>query len=132
MPPSASPSNADAEALRGHAFAVPVDFRLDEEIPSGFDIYAADVADAHRVIIEFSKERAAYARAREWHKLQTIENQPAGSVLVSFPCSNLAPVVSWVLEWGPHARAIAPRALIDAVVAELDTARSLYSPREHG
>jgi hypothetical protein len=39
----------EAEAVRGHAFTVPVDFRLDDEIQSGFDIYGADVRDAHHV-----------------------------------------------------------------------------------
>lgn len=119
----------EVAALRAHAFSVPVDFRLDDEIQSGFDIHRGDPTDAHRVVVEFSRERAAYARGREWHRLQTIENQPDGSVQISFPCSNLAPVVSWVLEWGPHARAIAPSELVDAVVSELDAARGLYRSR---
>ncbi len=119
----------EVEALRGHAFAVPADFRLDDEIQSGFDIYSADVRDPYRVVVEFSKDRASYARVREWHRSQTIDSQPDGSVRMSFPCTNLAPVVSWVLEWGPHARAIAPAELVDAVVSELDAARALYRSR---
>jgi hypothetical protein len=34
--------------------------------------------------------------------------------------------VSWVLEWGPHARAIEPPALVAQVIAELDAARRGY------
>lgn len=117
----------EAEALRNHPFAVPADFRLDEELQSAFDLHAGDPTAACRVVIEFSKERAAYAQAREWHRQQTLESRPDGSVWISFPCSNLAPVVSWVLEWGPHARAVEPRELVDAVVAELEAARANYS-----
>jgi len=29
--------------------------------------------------------------------------------MLSFRCTNLVPVVSWVLEWGPHARVIEPK-----------------------
>lgn len=105
----------EAEALRMHPFAVPMDFRLDDELQSAFDLHSGDPAVTFRVVIEFSKERAPYAKAREWHRQQTLEPQPDGSVLLSFPCSNLAPVVSWVLEWGPHARAVEPRELVKAV-----------------
>lgn len=119
----------EAEALRAHPFVVPADFRLDDELQSAFDLHAGDPAATFRVVIEFSKDRASYAKAREWHRQQTLEAQPDGSVWLSFPCSNLVPVVSWVLEWGPHARAVEPRELVDAVVTELDAARANYNHR---
>lgn len=119
----------EAEALRAHPFTVPIDFRLDDELQSAFDLHAGDPGAAFRVVIEFSKERAAYAKAREWHRQQAFEPQPDGSVWISFPCTNLAPVVSWVLEWGPHARAVEPRELVDAIVTELDGARANYKHR---
>ena len=49
-----------------------------------------------------------------------------GKVRLAFPCASLAPVVSWVLEWGPHARAIEPPELVAEVVRELDAARAAY------
>jgi predicted DNA-binding transcriptional regulator YafY len=39
---------------------------------------------------------------------------------------SLAPVVSWVLEWGPHARVIEPPELVAEVIRELDAARRGY------
>jgi len=53
-----------------------------------------------------------------------------GRVRLSFPCASLAPIVSWVLEWGPHARALEPAELVARVVAELDGARAQYLTRE--
>jgi predicted DNA-binding transcriptional regulator YafY len=41
-------------------------------------------------------------------------------------------VVSWVLEWGPHARAIEPPALVAEIVAELDAARRAYGDASAG
>jgi predicted DNA-binding transcriptional regulator YafY len=41
-----------------------------------------------------------------------------------FDVPNLAPVVSWILEWGPHARAIAPEVLVDEITRELHEARA--------
>ena len=35
-------------------------------------------------------------------------------------------MVSWVLEWGPHARAIEPPELVASIIAELDAARRGY------
>ena len=60
--------------------------------------------------------------ARCWHPTQVIEQGADGSVVLSFTCANLAPVVSWVLEWGPHARVTEPADLVDLVITELDQA----------
>jgi predicted DNA-binding transcriptional regulator YafY len=73
-----------------------------------------------RVVVEFSKERAAYARGRTWHRTQEIEEQRDGSVRIAFACRNIAPLVSWILEWGPHAKVIEPRELVQPSVASYD------------
>jgi predicted DNA-binding transcriptional regulator YafY len=78
------------------------------------------------VVIEFSAERAAFVRARVWHPTQVFEELPDGRVRLTFTCASLIPVVSWVLEWGPHARAIEPPALVAEIVGELDAARRAY------
>ena len=41
-------------------------------------------------------------------------------------CTNLLPVISWILEWGPHARVTAPPTLIEHVIRELEAARAQY------
>lgn len=109
-------------------FVVPADFRIDDVLGSAFEIHVGNPANSKRVVIEFSKERAVYVRAREWHRSQTIEELPGGALRLTLTCVNFAPIVSWVLEWGPHARVIEPAELVDIVVAELDGARALYKP----
>lgn len=116
----------DAEALRKAPFAAPAGFRIAELLNGAFGIHVTGGAAPHRVVIEFSAERAAFVRARVWHPTQRFEELPDGRVRLTFSCASLIPVVSWVLEWGPHARAIEPPELVAEVIAELDAARRAY------
>jgi len=116
---------SDAEWLRDSSFVPPASFKLDDFVDDAFGAHVGKDAP-QRVVIEFSKERAAYARGRIWHRTQAIEQQRDGSIRLSFTCKNLVPVVSWVLEWGPHAKVVEPAELVAKVVEELDGARGRY------
>ncbi|MBA3498825.1 MAG: WYL domain-containing protein [Deltaproteobacteria bacterium] len=118
------------DVVRKTSFEVPSDFKLDDKLVSAFELPVGDLKLARRVVVEFTAERATYVRAREWHKHQTLHEQPDGSVRLSFTCINLAPVVSWVLEWGPHALALEPSELVDAVAREIAETNARYQQRE--
>jgi proteasome accessory factor B len=120
----------EAEHLRNAAFAAPPGFRITEILNGAFGIHVATDATPHRVVVEFSAEKAAFVRARVWHPTQTFEELPDQRVRLTFTCASLIPVVSWVLEWGPHARAIEPPALVGDIIAELDAARRGYAGSE--
>jgi predicted DNA-binding transcriptional regulator YafY len=116
----------DADRLR-ERFDVPPDFQLDEVLHGAFGIHVRSNDGPQRVVVEFSKEKAALVRARVWHRTQQLTDLPDGGVRFSFSCVNLTPVVSWVLQWGPHARVIEPEQLRAQVVDELDRARARYT-----
>ena len=117
----------EAEALRNAPFAVPAGFKIADVLNGAFGIHVAGTdTPPRRVVIEFSAARAAFVRARIWHPAQTFEELPDGRVRLAFSCASLIPVVSWVLEWGPHAKAIEPPDLVADVIAELDAARRGY------
>jgi proteasome accessory factor B len=116
----------EAEAMRNAPFAAPATFRITELLNGAFGIHVRSGPSPHRVVIEFSAERAAYVRARVWHPTQIFDELPDHRVRLTFTCASLIPVVSWVLEWGPHARAIEPPELVASIVAELDAARRAY------
>jgi len=119
----------EAEHLRNAPFTAPPGFRISEILNGAFGIHVMNnEATTHRVVIEFSAEKAAFVRARVWHPTQTFEELPDHRVRLSFSCANLTPVISWVLEWGPHARAIEPPRLVADIIAELDAARRAYEP----
>jgi predicted DNA-binding transcriptional regulator YafY len=120
----------DATTLR-EIFSQPAEFRLEEHLPGALEgVHLRKTGDVpKRVVIDFSKSKAAYVRARQWHKTQAFADAPDGGVRLTFSCMTLQPIVSWVLEWGPHARVIEPRDLVDHVVAELREALHGYSPQ---
>jgi len=113
-----------AVAVRKTSFPPPPGFRLPELLDGSFGIHVA--GERRRVVVEISAEKAPLVRARVWHPAQEIREVAGGRVQLAFPCASLAPVVSWVLEWGPHARAIEPPELVAEVVRELDAARAAY------
>jgi len=115
-----------ADHVRDRSFEVPADFAVSKLLHGAFGVHVGDPADERRVEIEFSREKASLVSARRWHPTQTIERGADGSVVLAFSVTNLTPVVSWILEWGPHARVIEPRELVERVVAELDQARARY------
>jgi predicted DNA-binding transcriptional regulator YafY len=116
----------EAEHLRERSFDVPRDFRIADVLHGAFGLHIGGSETPARVVIEFSAAKAPLVRAREWHPTQQLEELPDGRVRFSFACVNMAPVVSWVLEWGPHARVVEPAELRASVVEELEGARRLY------
>jgi predicted DNA-binding transcriptional regulator YafY len=118
---------AEAEHLRRHPFEIPADSRVAEVLAGAFGPYLPDEAGSHDVIVEFSAEKSALVSSRDWHPTQRVTTLADGRVQIAFCAPSLAPIVSWVLEWGPHARAIAPAALVQQVTRELDAARAQYS-----
>jgi proteasome accessory factor B len=116
----------ECEHLRASTFTIPADFDMRKQLHGAFGPHLADDTGPHDVVVEFSREKAALAASREWHPTQTIEQAAGGRVRIAFRAPNLAPIVSWVLEWGPHARAVSPLLLVAEVVAELDGARAQY------
>jgi predicted DNA-binding transcriptional regulator YafY len=115
----------EAEWLRNTSFVPPATFKLEDHVDDMSGVHVGK-GPPQRVVVEFSKERAAYARARTWHRTQELEDQPDGAVRITFWCRNLAPLTSWILEWGLHAKVIEPKELEDDVVRELQGALRLY------
>ena len=89
----------DADHVRDRSIEVPPDFTMTNVLHGAFAIHVGDAAQAQRIVIEFSHDKAALVSVRRWHPTQVIEYGADGSVVLAFPCTNLVPVVSWVLEW---------------------------------
>ncbi len=115
-----------AEAVRGTRFDVPRDFNVDETLHGAFGIHIGG-SNPTRVVVDFDAEKAPLVRARLWHATQQLAERPGGGVRLEFTCVNTAPVLSWVLEWGPHARVVAPQELVEEVRTELKAALAQYS-----
>lgn len=117
---------AEAEYLKRHTFAIPEDSRVGDVLAGSFGPHLPDATGPHEVVVEFSAEKAHLVSSREWHPSQTVSALDNGPVRITLVAPSLAPIVSWVLEWGPHAQALAPRSLVEQVARELDAASALY------
>jgi predicted DNA-binding transcriptional regulator YafY len=118
---------AEAEHLRTHDFAMPVGFSIRDALHGAFGPHLVEARGPHDVIVEFSRDRALLASSRSWHPSQRVEHLRDGRVRIAVRVPHLAPVVSWILEWGPHARAIEPPELVAMVTSELRDALSGYT-----
>ncbi len=117
---------AEAEHLRAHEFTVPTDFRMEDVLHGAFGPHLGDKGGPHEVTVEFSAAKAIFVSSRTWHPTQQIETLSDGRVRLTFRAPHLAPVVSWILEWGPHARAVASDDLVAQVRSELKLALQQY------
>lgn len=120
----------EAEYLKRHAFEIPDDARVGDVLVGSFGPHLPDATGPHEVVVEFSAEKAHLVSSREWHPTQRVTALADGRVQIAIVVPSLAPIVSWVLEWGPHARAIEPLALVEQLTRELDGARAHYAQPE--
>jgi predicted DNA-binding transcriptional regulator YafY len=81
-----------------------------------------------RVELEFDASVAEYVTGRQWHRSQTFEARPDGSVLMRLDVCVDAPLRTLVLGFGGTVRVIAPFRLAQDVLEQIDLARSHYRP----
>jgi predicted DNA-binding transcriptional regulator YafY len=114
----------DAECAYTERFAVPEDFNIDDYFQGELGIWRSP--ERHKVVIDFDATAASYVRTRRTHATQKLAGIAGGGIRLSMTVGSLKPVVSWVLEWGPRARVVEPRELVEQVRDELERALALY------
>jgi predicted DNA-binding transcriptional regulator YafY len=85
-----------------------------------------------RVRIWFAPEAALYVRERTWHPTQVVTDAGGGAVELAMEVDGLVEVASWVLSFGPRARAIEPPELVARVTVELRGALAHHEPPPPG
>ncbi|HSL24189.1 MAG TPA: transcriptional regulator [Vicinamibacterales bacterium] len=98
----------------------------DKPFKNSLGVHTGDPA---RVEIEFDRSIAAYVFERDWHASQRAEERPDGSLLLTLDVCIDPALRSWILSFGPLARVVAPRALAEEILEELEEAREKYAPR---
>ena len=117
---------AEAEYLKLYGFQIPEDSRVRAVLEGAFGPHLPDADGPHDVVVDFSAEKAHLMSSRAWHPTQQLATLASGRVRLSMRVPSLAPLVSWILEWGPHAHAVAPSALVTNVQRELAAALDHY------
>jgi len=99
--------------MRLTRFERPKDFSLDKYLKGSFGVYSG--GEMMEMKVWFSRARAQVVRERKWHRSQKIRELGNGEIEYSVTLSGMMEIVPWILGWGEHARAVAPKALVEAV-----------------
>lgn len=106
---------------------VPVADRLGEAFADSIGINNAGRPES--ITLEFSPTAAPYVQERQWHKSQTSEVLPDGSVRVRLKVVVDWALTSWILSFGQLVRVVAPRHLAERIYIRIEEARLLYAPQ---
>jgi predicted DNA-binding transcriptional regulator YafY len=118
----------DTEIGYTETFELPEDFSIDEHFKGEFGIFQG--AEKQKVVIDFDAQGAEYIRMRIAHPTQKLSGLPGGGVRLTMTVGDLKQVRSWILEWGPRARAVEPPELVELVQSELKEALGLYKKKK--
>ena len=81
------------------------------------------------VVLEFTAKMAPYVLEREWHRTQTVDRRPDGSVRVTLQVSVDWALRNWILSFGGDVRVVEPRPLAEQILDQLEEARRQYAPQ---
>jgi predicted DNA-binding transcriptional regulator YafY len=111
------------------SFAPPKDFSLKAYLAGSFEL-TLDKKE-HHVKIHFSPYQAQWIREKKWHETQIITEEPDGGILLSMTVQGLADVKRWVLKYGAEAEVLAPKALRDEVIQEIEKLSAAYQLKRY-
>lgn len=98
---------------------------IDAWIKSSFGAEGGD--EPVEVVINFDRNQAPWIRERKWHDTAKPELHADGSVTLRLWTSGLGEVKRWVMQYGSHARVIAPESLQRAVAEEAQKMAAQYA-----
>ncbi|MGE5580227.1 MAG: WYL domain-containing protein [Bacillota bacterium] len=112
--------------VTGETFTVPDDFSVEEYLAGSLGM---ERGAPRKVVIEFDPSEAPYIRGRRWHRSQTLEEMPDGTLRMSLTVGGLGEVMRWVMSLGSHAWVVEPEELREKIAAEIEKVRERYSAR---
>jgi len=107
-----------------HAYSVDPGFDL-QEYRRGFVAWHGEEPTVIR--IKFSPYQSRWAREREFHDTQTIEEQPDGGVILTMRVAGMGEVLRWVLSYGPEAEVLEPQSLRTQVADAAKKISEIYN-----
>lgn len=121
-------------AERIHAFGLLDDVFEPRALPTApfADSLGVHSGQPETVVIELRADAAAYVREREWHPSQVIEDRSDGGLVLTMRVCNDYALRAWVLGFGPAARVLAPKSLVQSVVADVIETRRRYAAAPGG
>ena len=95
-------------------FSIPEDFNLEQHIDPQMGVWRTD-GETYRIEIEFATKLKTFVSERNWHKDQTLKENPDGSVYLSFNTNQLDQTAAWILSFAGNAKVINPPQLKEQI-----------------
>jgi len=111
-------------AVTGQPGAKPEEFSLQAYADESFGIYQDDTED---VVLRVTREGAEDALRWRFHANQSVAPQPDGGVIVRFRASGMRELAWHLFTWGDKVGIVAPQALRDMMVQEIEVARRAHT-----
>jgi proteasome accessory factor B len=110
--------------VRSTRFERPKNFSIDKLLKGSFGVFSGGELVAIR--IWFGRSRAQLIRERKWHHSQKITELGNGEIELILELSSLVEIVPWILSWGEHALAVAPKELVREVASVVKELGRVY------
>lgn len=104
------------DILTDEYFEIDPTFSIEDYFDQSFQSEHGD--NIVEVVLLFDSYQARYIRERPYHKSQTIEEQPDGSIVLRFVTGAIGEVQRWVMSYGSHVQILAPESLSQAIISE--------------
>jgi predicted DNA-binding transcriptional regulator YafY len=109
-------------------FERPRDFSVDDLLKGSFGVYSGG-RELIQMRIWFDPWAGQLVKERKWHRSQEIKELRNGAVELTLELSSFVEIVPWILGWGEHARALAPKALVKEVRRVVSEVGKMYGRR---
>ena len=107
------PARMSDVTATGKTFPRPAKFSLEKRLHDSFGVFSGQ--GEFNVVIRFDAFGAGYIREKKWHPSQELRELKDGGAELRMKLSSLDEVQRWVLSWGGHAKAVAPKELLEKV-----------------
>jgi len=104
-------------------FVLPKNYNFNQTMNKQFGVLHGK---RFQVVAEFHGWAAGFVAERNWSPDQKITNKKGGVIRVQFTSSSRPEVLNWILRFGPEARLIGPKDLVQTLKDQLDEVRGFY------
>ena len=108
-----APARMSDVTTTGKNFPRPAKFSLEKRLHDSFGVVSGQ--GEFNVSIRFDAFGAGYIREKKWHPSQELRERKDGGAELRMKLSSLDEVHRWILSWGGHAKAVAPKELVEKV-----------------
>ncbi len=105
-------------SLLEEPYHIPEDFRLDDYLGLAWGIIRGGPDDPERIVLRFEPEAGRRVSEEYWHKTQTTEHLPDGSILFRVHAVITPELISWILYYGCRVEVLEPLSLRERVAEE--------------